>query len=426
MTLDKNMARNQRRDFLKFIGKAGVALPLLQASTLGAGILLGRQAEAQGTSPKRIIFVYVPDGTPEGAAKSYVPASGMTLQSCSAPLEAVKQHCIFFRDTEVVGGGGHGNSQRVLGTFATGVSATIDLALEGTVGATSPLAAIRLGVRTLGVDPISARVWTGVTDYQDNPQSAFEKLFGGSVASGTGSSGSIAATRELKLLEINKAALATIKTKLGSYELQRLQQHEAAIAKLQTDIQNSTGGTAGTGCTNPAWSAGGRSTELVDSNFTDLFALQTENIVLAMKCNITRIATLQLGTHQSEFGVTGLTGTYHGSVHSNNLPSYIAFRTYLTERVAYLIKRLTETDDPMGGKLIDSTLVLQVTDMGDGNTHGGIDAPFMMAGGGTAVNRGRVISVANHHMLLDTVAQYMGAYNAIPHYSSSPATGILV
>jgi Protein of unknown function (DUF1552) len=422
MNYEEKFALEQRRNFLKFLGKTGVALPWLQSSILGAGALLGQQALAQGSVLRKVIMIYVPDGTPGGASHSFTPSAGMTLKTCSTPFETVKNQCIFFNNLEIDGGGGHGNTQRVLGAFAPGVKGTLDLALEGSVGSTSPIASLRLGIRTRGADPISARAYAGSTDFQDNPKAAFDKLFGGTVDASP-----IGAKREKKIHDVNQAALAKIRTKLGTYEKERLDQHEAAIIKLKNDIDKSTGSTAPSGCTNPTFNPGGLSTELVDSAFTDLFALQTENIILAMKCNITRIATIQIGTHQSDFAVTGLSGDYHTAVHSGQEAPYAGFRRYFSERVAHLIKRLQETDDPAGGKMIDSTLVLQVTDMGDGNAHGGTDAPFMMAGGGSAVNRGRVVTVTNHHKVLDAVAQYMGVFDQIPRYDASGvASGILV
>ncbi|AJQ96021.1 DUF1552 domain-containing protein [Gynuella sunshinyii] len=429
MSHEKQAALMQRRNFLKFIGKAGLSLPLLQASSLGAGMLLSRQALAADTAQRRVIFIYVPDGTPLGASYSFLPSSNLTLKACSQPLEAVKDECVFFRSRsdaskgiEIIGGGGHGNSQRVLGAFADGVSGTVDLALEETVGATSPVASLRLGVRTRNLDPVSARWYSGVTDYQDNPQTAFEKLFGGAVDTSP-----IGARRDKKRLEINQAALAKIKTKLGTYELQRLEQHQAAIEKLKTDIDSTSSSSTPMGCSDPTFNPGGLSADLVDSEFTNLFALQTENAILALKCDITRVVTIQLGTHQSDFGVTGLDADYHTSVHSGNLDFYAEYRTYFSERIAHLIQRLKTEDDPNGGKMIDSTLVVQVTDMGDGGSHTGVDAAFMFAGGGTAVNRGTMVAADNHHQLLDTAVDYMGVHGVISPYSSTgPVNGVLV
>jgi hypothetical protein len=428
MSYEKQAASLQRRNFLKFIGKAGISLPLLQASTLGAGLILSRQAEAAGNSQRKVIFVYVPDGTPGGASSSFLPDGNMTLKTCSQPLESVKDECVFFKDVEIVGGGGHGLTQRVLGAFASGVDASIDLALEDTVGATTPVASLRLSVRnrrsteqTETKDPISARAsWSG-SSFQDSPQAAFETLFGSSI-----DSSDIGTRRNNKKLNVNEAALAELKTRLGSYEVQRLEQHRIAIEKLRNDLATAGSSTAPIGCGNPQFNPADLSAEVADSNFTNLFDLQVENAVLALKCSITRVATIQLGTHQSDFSVTGKNEDYHSAIHSGSYDAYANYRAYFSERVAHLIQRLKDTDDPAGGKMIDSTLVVQVTDMGDGGAHTGTDAPFMFAGGGSAVNRGSIVSVANHHQLLDTVAQYMGVYGVIGGYDANgPASGIL-
>lgn len=421
MTKQKNIAQLKRREFLKFIGKAGVSLKALQASSLGAGLLLARQASAAPVDQRRVIFIYVPDGTPRGARHSFTPSANLQLKACSQPLESVKQECVFIDNVEIVGGGGHGLTQRVLGAFADGVTGTIDLALGETVGATSPVDALRLGVRTRNLDPISARSFTGVNDYQDNPQAAFERLFGSSI-----DTSSAATLRARKIQQINQAALREIKNKLGNYELTRLEQHESAIEKLRQLIDNAEGNEVGGGCANVIFNRDNLSHEQIDTEFTNIFKLQTENAILALACNLTRVVTLQLGTHQSDFSVTGLGGEYHTAIHSGREQPYTEFRSYFSSMVAHLLQRLAEEDDPAGGKMIDSTLLVQVTDMADGDAHSAVDAPFMLAGGGTAVDRGKVVTVGNHHQLLDTAAQYMGVLGSIGAYSpQGPASGIL-
>jgi hypothetical protein len=411
MSHSKHIASLQRRNFLKMIGKAGLSVPLLQASSLGAGMLLSRQAMANEASPRKVIFVYIPDGTPNGASNSFLPDQNLNLKVCSAPLEDVKNECVFCKGVEIIGGGGHSGAQRVLGAFAKDVNVSIDLALEETVGAVSPVASLRLGVRTRNLNPISARSFTPSTDFQDNPQAAFERLFGGAVDASP-----IGLKRDKKIQEFNLAALEKIKTKLGSYELQRLKQHQAAIEKMQTELNKAATGLVPLGCSNPVYNPGNLSDEQVDSEFTNLFALQTENAILALKCNITRVVTLQMGSDAADFTATGFSEQYHSAIHGGSFDNYAAYRAYFTERVAHLIKRLQEEPDPDGGKLIDSTLVVQVTDMGDGSAHTADDAAFMLAGGGSAVNRGTIVDVPNHHRLLDTVAQYMGVYNEIGKY----------
>lgn len=404
---EDQMAFNQRRNFLKFMGKAGVSLPVLQASALGAGMMLTRQAEAAGNALRKVIFVYIPDGTPKGASHSFTPDAALTLKACSKPFESVKNECVFLDGMTIDGGGGHGNSQRVLGAFASGVRGSIDLALGDTIGATSPVASLRMGVRTRGVEPISARGFAIATDTQDNPEAVFDRLFGGAVDTNP-----IGIKREKKILEMNESALNKLKNKLGTYELRRLEQHQDAISKLKGDIERAANAEVVPGCDNPTFNPDNLKTEQLDQYFGSLFDLQVENIVLALKCNITRVGVIQMGTHQAEFNVDrtfDVVGDYHGSVHSGNEKFYTDYRAYFSELVARLIKRLQETDDASGGKLIDNTLVVQITDMGDGDAHTDTNAPFMLAGGGSAINRGSLVAGANHHRLLDTAVRFMGA-----------------
>ncbi|MEJ2044957.1 MAG: DUF1552 domain-containing protein [Reinekea sp.] len=422
----KQFAQMKRRSFLKFIGQAGISLPVLQASGLGAGLMLSRQAMAAGETPRRVIFIYVPGGTPNGGSNTYLPDSDFNLKSCSQPLDNVKDECVFFKDVEIVGGGGHGLTPRVLGAFGDNNKGSIDLALEDTIGATSPIASLRLGVMaTAGSNstPVSARGWTVVTDIQDNPQTAFDRLFGGSVDSSP-----IGTKRDLLRLSANKQALKSLKGKLGVYEQQRLDQHLASINKLSQDITNASSSDGGiAGCSNVLFNPNGYATEQVKANFTHLFDLQVENALLALKCELTKVVTIQIATDAAAFSAPGLDSDYHSSIHSGSLAFYESYRIYLSERVAHLIKRLQEEDDGNGGRMIDSTLVVQVTETADGSQHsaGGQDvkgvgghAPFMFAGGGSAINRKSIVSASNHHRILDVVTDYMGVQGTIGLYDS--------
>lgn len=454
MTYEDQFALQQRRNFLKFIGKAGVALPILQASSVGAGLMLARQAEAAGVAPRKIIFLHIPEGTPYKATETFTPSADLTLKRCSKPLETVKNECVFFGNMNVEGGGGHGGMHRVLGGytktgFAAGSNTTIDVALGNTVGAVSPISSLLLGVRTGGLDPISAKGGVQNYGFQDNPKAAFDRLFGGAVDASP-----IGNKRDKKIQDVNLLALEKLKTKLGTYEITRLEEHEAAMNKLKTDIDGAASSGAIAGCTAPTFNSQGLSTGLTNADFHGIFNLQAENLLLAMRCNLTRVGVLQLGDTQASFSVPGNASEnenipdLHGSVHNGAFGHYLPgvfdkdgkpvpdggyhfanYRIALTEKVTYLINKLKTTDDGLGGKMIDSTLIVHVTDMSDGMNHEGDDAPFFLAGGGSAIKRGQVIATAgaSHYRLLDTAAQYMGVYGTVKGYDNlGPLSGILL
>jgi hypothetical protein len=83
-----------------------------------------------------------------------------------------------------------------------------------------------------------------------------------------------------------------------------------------------------------------------------------------------------------------------------------------------------------GNTLLDNTILLHVSDMGDARGHTGENAPFMLAGGGSGtLTTGRSLNLngADYKSLLDTVAQAAGvdvSASGYPGYGSGPISGI--
>jgi hypothetical protein len=84
---------------------------------------------------------------------------------------------------------------------------------------------------------------------------------------------------------------------------------------------------------------------------------------------------------------------------------------YLSGCVAFLIQRLAAVSDPVnGGKMIDHTLVVQVSDMGDGADHTAGNAPNMIAGGSgfATFKRGTAGTAENNETMLAAVPVLLG------------------
>ena len=79
-------------------------------------------------------------------------------------------------------------------------------------------------------------------------------------------------------------------------------------------------------------------------------------------------------------------------------------RAHLGTLSAYLIGRLRDEG------LLDSTVVVEVTDMGHADLHGRDDVPMMLAGGGGAINRATSTpgSGYNQRDMLHTAARACG------------------
>jgi hypothetical protein len=435
----KRMADENRRDFLKFIAKAGISLPVLQASTLAMGVMSSRFAEAQTGSAKvqRVIFVYIPGGAPGGASHSFNPTGStgnLTMNTCTQAFNSIKQNCIWFGGTSVMQGsdvsGSHGLTFRVLGAM-NGPGSTVDNVLAAsTIGSASRFSSLRLGIMTntdtgavLDTSISSTNTWNQ-SAYSSNPRTVFNTLFTGGGGGGGGTS--TAVTQQQGIYDVNIAALQKIKAKLSAAEQIRAQQNIDAIQKLKTDLLSSNTGSPSSSCTNPSWNNYGAATAspYEGTYFTQLVDQQARNAALALACNLTKVVSIQMGTDGAKFAPTGFTEAYHdGAIHSNVESRYAAQRAYLSDRMASIINILKTTNDENGQPLFNSTLVLQVSDMGNANAHMGTDAPFMMMSGNSKFNGGRIINVGQHTSLLDTAAQAMGL-SGYTNYGSGMVSGV--
>jgi len=412
----------RRRNFLKTVASSGIATSSLKASTLGLGLMASRAGFAAGPNGiKRCVIVYIPDGAVPG---TYKFNSDGSLAEAAEPLDAVKENVIIF-DGCTTGGNGHGDGGTGVIAGSTSSQETYDVTLEGVIGDQTPFPSLHLGVETSGIR-FSRRNKENIT-FTDNPRTAFTRLFG--------DTGEADEAKELVRTPFHKnlEEIRAFKTKLGQFELERLEQHEAAIEKVIANFvkEDANAGTGLEECKNKGqamygWENTGTSPEV--GNFTKVSAMQIDTTVAALQCNLTNLVTLCFGNDSAEFNVNELAGlgTFHTAVHSGRDKPYTDFRKYLSGRFAYLINELREKTDENGDSLLDTTLVLQVTCMGNGNAHDQTNAPFAMATASKNMVGGRGFSVSHSDNLLDTVSAALGVDGQMPTYGSGPASGLLL
>ncbi|MDR7090477.1 DUF1552 domain-containing protein [Cellvibrio fibrivorans] len=408
-TQEKNF-HNKRRQLLKMMASA----PLINTGLITAGVGFANAARA-ATSVKNVIFVFIPGGAPRGAT-SVSPDAAFNLKPASAPLEPVKNECVFFGAD--MNGHGHGLAQTALGGL-TRAPKTIDLALGDVLGGSTPFKSIQLGVLSRDTSVSAINSWTRTPVITD-PARAFEILRTGSSLYGTGFD------QQQKQLSINLRAVQQLQQQLSNFASTRLQANQDAIAELQAEL--SPGG-FGPDCDlqQQSWPTGSINPN-DGQQFTRLWELQTNNAVTAIKCGLTHVVTMLMGNDEEDFVATGFNYSYAQA--ANGFPGsaeYTAYRAYLSQRLTHLIQQLQTNTDINGAPLLDSTLVVQVTNMADTSDNTGINAPFMFAGGGSSIRKGQVLRAAEHTQIMDTVALAVGAYGIIAPYSSQgPIPGVVV
>jgi hypothetical protein len=413
-----------RRGFLKQLGGVGLTGAMFKLSLLSGNLLWARSVFA-AEAPKRVVFFYTPGGA---IPEQWMPSGSetdFTLPAMSSPLDSVKQHCVFLNGVNM-GNAGHGLTSKVLAGDATN---SLDIYMAQTLGQATPFSQLQLGVISNGNGSMSRNNWSEPT-FEDDPLNAFQRLFGEGAVVTEG----IEVSRARSVLDANLEVLDQMRSELGSFEKARLDEHSEAIQRIEARLNNNTSSDSSGGeCSAPTFNTGSFSGATDDpANFDTIAELQSDIVTLALKCDLTRVVSFMLGNHQCDYIVpeAGVDTNYHQSIHGRPAEDYIQYRNYFATKLQYLIQSLANTEDMDGNSLLDNTILLHVSDMGDARGHTGENAPFMLAGGGSGtLTTGRSLNLngVDYKNLLDTVAQAAGVdvnASGYPGYGEGPISGI--
>ncbi len=443
-----------RRRLLQLGGAAAIAAPFLQPRP--------GQAHAGGVARRLIVF-YFPDGvvgpSQDGDPSRWHPTgneTGFTLPATLAPLERHRARCVFFRGLSMgpADQGSHpGGAKKLLTAVDGGNGTSIDQRLAATVGAGLPFRHLYLGAQATqngaSGDKHISYVAPGITTSpEDDPVAAFARLFPGG-GGGGGGGGDPRAARRLSVIDSARQELDTLRGRLGTTEQTRLDLHLEALREVEARIGATGGGGGGTGtCSDPVVDTTGLrpSTIHAPDRFPQVLRAQTDLMVQAMACGLTRVGVLQGSHHTSElimsrFAATPLydpgfdmrshQASHYGARHDlarREYRDFLAQRLWWVEQFAYLLDQLAARPED-GGTMLDHSLVLLCSEVCDGNTHSHDDMPFVLAGGGSgSIRTGRLLrfDYRRHADLLLAIARAMGDDLAsFGDASSGPLPGLL-
>ena len=247
-----------------------------------------------------------------------------------------------------------------------------------------------------------------------NPQVVFERLFG------SGATPEVRAARmkqSRSILDSVRGELASLSKDLGASDVTTLKQYTEEIREIERRIQL-------------ADKASGDVPELdlpagIPEQFDQHIKFHFDLTALAFKADITRVATL-LGardltgrTYQfpkSElFPDGGNSVSFHGGSHHQddppNLRRYAALNRYHVSTLAYFAEKLRSIPDG-DGTLLDRSLVMYGTNMGNSNQHQHYDVPHILVGGANGQLKGNrhlhyeTKSVTTGNLLLSTLDMF--------------------
>ena len=131
----------------------------------------------------------------------------------------------------------------------------------------------------------------------------------------------------------------------------------------------------------------------VPESFDEHVKLHSDLQALAFQADITRVSTVLYARDLTarSYPESGVNGGFHGMSHHAENPDTIAqyakINRYHVKCLAYFVDKLKRTQDG-DGSLLDHSLILYGSNMGDSNQHLHYDVPHLLIGGASGQLKG--------------------------------------
>ena len=422
-----------RRTFLRGMGVT-LALPLLDAMVPSLTAL----AQTAASPVRRLGFVYMPMGCD---LPRWTPPGGDKLTELSPSLQSLApfiDQLTVLSNMELKNAypGTHATSNAAFLSAAKAkwtestdyyLGTTVDQIAAQQIGRHTLLPSLELAMdllQTVGqCDNGYACVyqnnlsWSSPTTplpAEAHPRVVFERLFG---EGGSSAERRAALRRRASLLDWVKDDTTRLQQSLGPDDRARVGQYLDTIREVERRIQKAEQDTDHDTLPDLDRPAG------VPAAYADHARLMFDLQVLAMQGDVSRVMTFQLARETSTrtYPEIGVPDPHHPLTHHGNDPAKVArmakINAFHVSLFAYYLERLKAT--PEGdGTLLDHSLILYGSGMGDPNVHSHVELPIVVAGGGTGtVKGGRHIRyaeptpLANLHLtLLEKVGVRLDAF----------------
>ena len=417
-----------RRTVLRGVG-ATLALPLLEAMVPAATPL------AKTAKPvRRLGFVFMPMGCDQ--SRWALPGNNLDqLSPILSPLAPVRQHVTAISNLELQNAypGSHATSNSAFLSAAKAkltestdyyLGTTVDQIAAQNIGQTTHLPSLELAMDLLQVvgqcDNGYACVyqnnlsWSSPTTplpAEAHPRIVFESLFG---EGGTTAERRAALRKKASLLDSFNDDLARLQRNLGPNDRAKVSHYLETVREVERRIQKAEAATADNPLPDLDRPVG------VPTAYADHARLMFDLQVLALQGDVTRVITFQLARETSNrtYPEIGVPDPHHPLSHHGNDPEKIArmarINQFHVSLFAEYLQKLKAT--PEGeGTLLDHSLILYGSGIGNPNIHDHTDLPILVAGGtafGMKGNRhikyARPTPLANLHLtLLDKVGVHL-------------------
>jgi hypothetical protein len=247
-----------------------------------------------------------------------------------------------------------------------------------------------------------------------HPRLVFERLFG---EGGSRAERSAALKQRASLLDFVKDDMSRLARTLGPEDRKRVDHYLDSVREVERRIQKAEAGVADNPLPDLDRPVG------VPAAYADHARLMFDLQVLAMQGDVTRVTTFQLARETSNrtYPEIGVSDPHHPLSHHGNDPAKIErmsrINSFHVSLFAGFVAKLAATPEAEG-TLLDHTLCLYGSGMGNPNVHDHTNLPVIVAGGSTTGIKGgrhlrheKPVPLANLHLtLLDKAGVHLDKF----------------
>lgn len=397
-----------RRTFLKGLGTT-LALPFLESMVPA----LGANASARRILPTRFVGCFIPHGVAPGYWIPKTDAPGFEYPYVYEPLQPFRRQVVLtsglWSQSSENPPGVTGADHFVAAAYLTAekpkktvgpdihVGTSVDQVIASRIGRDTLLPSLELAVEDPGANASSCGegyscVYTNTISWQApsrplpmeiNPQTVFERMFG------DGSSPAVRLARrerEASILDSVTGSISELMPQVPHTDRVRLEQYLDDVREIERRLAIAAHASTQV----PASVAVPYG---VPESFHEHVQIQFDLLALAFQADMTRVATMLFARDLTSrvYPESGTTISFHLGSHHGEDPGQIAvyskLNRYHVQMFTYLVQKLAAIKEG-DGTLLDRSLLLYGSNMGNSNQHLHYDVPHVLVGGASGRLKG--------------------------------------
>jgi Protein of unknown function (DUF1552) len=217
-----------------------------------------------------------------------------------------------------------------------------------------------------------------------DPTKSFSTIFGGGVAPGTPIDNTAQLARDKSILDAALESYTGLSARVGHDDKIRLDAHAESIRAIEAQLSGMQSMPATLSCKAPT--APGATDLTAFANYPATLNVQSDLMVAAMACDLTRVGVLEWEPGFSEIVHTwlGINKEHHGISHDTSagaIENLVKINNYYAKEFNNLIEKFKAIPEG-NGTMLDNTAILWMRELGEGSSHDTFNQNWIIAGTG--------------------------------------------